>query len=402
MFAAEWRLLKEELQSSGVFVESGQQGLELGSGDPAGAAPPAIRRGGAGPAQGLTLLVDGRVVSVPVVRGAQAAYRLVVGAGGTVLHGHGRGPFSVDVLPADPFADMVTSDGVSYGHVALIHGGDCLASTVIQTCVFWSTARACRFCAIGASLRDGRTVARKSAEQLVEVASVAAARGLASHVVLTTGCTEDGGEELAHLASCTRALKESVDLPVGVQLRPPRDPAAFEVLRSAGVDTVGLHIESLDPRTLAWVAPTKAEIGWRGYVESWRQAVAVFGRGQVSTYVIMGLGEHPGLTARRLRRVAELGVFPHVVPFRPVPGSLLEHHPTPSADLMRQAYAAAAGALRAAGLSQSRIKAGCGRCTACSALPEWESQPLVITDGGVCGEFGAVRPVAVAVDGAGV
>ncbi len=370
MLAAEWRALKVELQSRGVVVE--RELREDGS------SAPAVRKGGAGPSQGLTLSLDGRVVSVPVVGEGPAAYRLVVGAGRPLLEGHGRVPLAVDILPSDPFYDRVTRDGVKYGQVALIHGGDCLASTVIQTCAFWSTGRACRFCAIGASLDDGRTIARKSAEQLVEVALAAAAMGLASHVVLTTGCTEDGGAELGHLAACARALTGAVDLPVGVQIRPPKDHASFEVLRAAGVDTVGLHIETLDPRVLAWVAPAKAAIGWRGYVESWRQAVAVFGRGQVSTYVIVGLGEHLGLTMRRLRRVAELGVLPHVVPFRPVPGSMLEQHPIPPADLMRQVYASAAVSLKAAGLSYSEVRAGCGRCTACSALSEWESDASAV------------------------
>ena len=60
------------------------------------------------------------------------------------------------------------------------------------------------------------------------------------------------------------------------------------------------------------------------YFRAWERAVDRFGEGQVSTYVILGMGEDPELTVQGCRRAIDMGVFPFVVPIRPVAGSLME------------------------------------------------------------------------------
>jgi biotin synthase-related radical SAM superfamily protein len=68
----------------------------------------------------------------------------------------------------------------------------------------------------------------------------------------------------------------------------------------------------------------------------------------------------------------EIGVYPFVVPFVPISGTPLESHPTPSADFMHGILKPLSEMTVAAGLRASDIKAGCGRCGACSALSTYE------------------------------
>jgi hypothetical protein len=70
--------------------------------------------------------------------------------------------------------------------------------------------------------------------------------------------------------------------------------------------------------------------------------------------------------------VAELGVYPFVVPFVPIAGTPLEAQPTPDPAFMRRLLPEVAAAIRDAGLSRSSIRAGCGRCGACSTLAAHE------------------------------
>ena len=56
----------------------------------------------------------------------------------------------------------------------------------------------------------------------------------------------------------------------------------------------------------------------------------MFGEGQVSTYVILGMGEDPELTVAGCSRAIDIGVYPFVVPIRPVAGSLMEDVVPPS------------------------------------------------------------------------
>ena len=68
---------------------------------------------------------------------------------------------------------------------------------------------------------------------------------------------------------------------------------------------------------LARVAPGKARTGIEAYFAAWERAVKVFGEGQVSTYVILGMGEDPDLTVEGCKRAIDIGVYPFVVPMRP-------------------------------------------------------------------------------------
>jgi hypothetical protein len=60
----------------------------------------------------------------------------------------------------------------------------------------------------------------------------------------------------------------------------------------------------------------------------------------------------------------------------PISGTPLESHPAPSPAFMHEILAPLARTLRAGGLSATDIKAGCGRCGACSALSTYERETV--------------------------
>jgi len=60
------------------------------------------------------------------------------------------------------------------------------------------------------------------------------------------------------------------------------------------------------------------------------------------------------------------------VPFVPISGTPLEDHPAPAPDFMRSILAPLGAMLSAAGLRSRDIKAGCGKCGACSSLSTFE------------------------------
>jgi len=89
---------------------------------------------------------------------------------------------------------------------------------------------------------------------------------------------------------------------------------------------------------MARIAPAKARTGIEGYFRAWERAVAAFGAGQVSTYVILGMGEDPDLTVAGCRRAIEIGVYPLVVPLRPTAGSLMENALPPAPEYCETIY----------------------------------------------------------------
>jgi radical SAM protein (TIGR04043 family) len=354
------------------------QALGLGP-DAAGAGPAGARRGGAGPSDHRALSLGGATVMVPMRGAAGSPFRLrVLGdgpAGGRALLLRDGAELGEVELPAAPrFYALTTTDGIPYWKIALLHARKVLASTVMQSCVRYNApAEACRFCAIGTSLAEGRTLARKTPAQLAEVAAAAVRLDGVEQLVLTTGTPATADRGAAHLSACAAAVKDRVPmLPIQVQCEPPADFGWFARLRGSGADTLGMHLEAVEPAVRAAVMPGKAEVPVELYFRAFQAAVAVFGRGQVSTYLIAGLGDRPESLVAAAARLVDVGVYPFVVPFVPIAGTPMEDHGPPPAAAMDALYREVARLIRRAGLASRDSKAGCAKCGACSALSSYE------------------------------
>ena len=325
------------------------------------------RTGGAGPTDAGMLWIEGFPVTAPTTSGSPYVLRSEDN-GAQGLYRDGVRLASATGARRPRFYDRTTADGTPYWKIALLHL-DSLASTVVQACNYWNTADQCTFCGIGVSLESGSTVARKTPEQLAEVAVAAKELDGAVDATLTTGSSVAPDRGARYVARCGRAVKDAAGLPVEIQFEPPRELGILdEVHATGGADAVGIHVETFDPAVLARVAPGKARTGLDTYYRTWERAVALWGRGRVSTYVILGLGEDPDLTVAGCRRAIDIGVYPFVVPLRPVAGSLLADATPPDAAYTDRVYQKVAAYMTERGMSSADAVAGCARCQACSAL----------------------------------
>ena len=332
------------------------------------------RNGGAGPAEGMTLLIKEVPLNVSVNSSyaKNSCYTADKKKCGFMLFKENKPLFPIDVVPRPKFYNGKTENGVSYEKIALLHGKDCLATTVFQTCSYWNSKKRCRFCGIELSLKSLRTIAVKTPCQLSEVAQSAKLKDNISHVVITTGCINSFANLVSHIADCVLAIKASTKLPVHVQIEPPEDLVLLKELKEAGLDTIGLHIESFDENVLKKIAPVKFEYGLKRYEKAWEKSVELFGKNQVSSFLIAGLGERHESLIKGAEYLSRLGVYPFVVPLRPIPGSLMANAKPPEPSYMINIYQSVSSILSRYKLSSEKTKAGCVRCGACSALSQFE------------------------------
>lgn len=335
------------------------------------------RRGGAGPTDHMPVTIDGMTVMAPVHNAPAFESPYLAerpdeqGRSRLSRNGIAIGDISFQVRPR--FYDRITADGIPYSHIATLHGRDVLATTVLQSCIrYQSRAKTCQFCAIGHSLAAGRTIERKTPSQLAEVAKAAVELDGVRHMVMTTGTPPGADRGAAILAESARAVKAAVDLPIEAQCEPPEDHAWFARLKDAGVDSLGMHLEAVSPAVRARVMPGKAQIPVERYFSAFEAAAPIFGRGQLSTFILAGLGDSAAEILAVCERLVSIGVYPFVVPFVPIAGTPLESHPAPTADFLHSILEPLAAMLVAAGLQSNEIKAGCGKCGACSALSTYE------------------------------
>jgi radical SAM protein (TIGR04043 family) len=356
-----------------LITELQSKGLKLLDKDRGAAG----RKGGAGPSDHKAITIDGTTVMVPVFTGAAAEspYVAEVQTTGAVLLKHSEAILAPIHFPQQPqFYSLSTVDGIPYWKIALLHSHDVLATTVMQTCIrYGDTKTSCQFCAIGQSLQSDRTIARKTPEQLAEVAEAAVRLDGVKHLVMTTGTPNIHDRGAAYLTDCAAAVKARVNLPIQAQCEPPNDFTWFERMQQVGVDSLGMHLEAVEPQVRERIMPGKATVPISYYFEAFTAAVKVFGRGQVSTYLLAGLGDRLESLVETSDRLIQLGVYPFIVPFVPITGTPLSNHPAPNSQWMYALYRQVGQLLSQAGMSSQDMNAGCAKCGACSALSTFES-----------------------------
>ena len=335
------------------------------------------RKGGAGPSDHKALSLNGQTMMIPVLNLASQDSPYTAQHDQTsdnVIVFKNKIPVATLTAPKRPkFYDLKTADGIPYEQIATLHSHDVLATTVLQHCIRMNDkSTACQFCSIDQSLKDGRTLIRKRPEQLAEVAKAAVELDGVSQMILTTGTpnTPDRGAEI--LFDSVTAIRAKVNLPIQVQCEPPDDFSWFAKLKQAGAVSIGMHLEAVSDRVRHKIMPGKAEVSLDKYFAAFKAAVAVFGRGQVSTYILAGLGDTEQEIIEMTAKLTEIGVYPFVVPFVPIQGTALEHHPKPEPSFMQALYPKIGAQLKQHQLKSEDTQAGCAKCGACSSLKAYE------------------------------
>lgn len=327
---------------------------------------PVSRQGGAGPSDDGHLVVNGRGSAIPI----NLSSPYLVRDGRLLLDGADIG-MAVEPVSRPKFYDLKTADGISYEKIAKLHSTNVLATTVVQTCIRYAEDQRCRFCAIEDSLTAGNTTAVKSPSQLAEVAKAAVRLDGVSQMVMTTGTSNGRDRGAKHLARCVKAVRDAVPgLSIQVQCEPPADLQTITDLYEAGAASIGIHVESMDDDVRRRWMPGKSSVPMSEYWAAWREAVRVFGRNQVSTYLLVGLGEDPDEMVAAAADLIDAGVYPFIVPFRPLAGTLAarDKATAPSNAQLADITHRVADLLTMAGMFGSDQKAGCAACGACSVL----------------------------------
>lgn len=121
-----------------------------------------------------------------------------------------------------------------------------------------------------------------------------------------------------------------VDVPISVSCQ-PLTPQQMRTLREAGVDRVSVALDAATPQLFERVKGRAAggPYTWEGHWRALRKAVAIFGRGRVTTHIIVGLGEKCSDVLKVVQDCVDVGVYPSLFAFTPIPGTRMQGRPQP-------------------------------------------------------------------------
>jgi biotin synthase len=139
------------------------------------------------------------------------------------------------------------------------------------------------------------------------------------------------------LESLIRTAKKLTNVPVSVSCQ-PLNAQNIRRLAQAGADRIGISLDAATEELFDKIKGASAggPYRWTSQFELLKDAVSIFGRNRVSTHLIVGLGESEREMISTIQECVNLGVFPALFAFTPVPGTRLERGRQPSIEKYRR------------------------------------------------------------------
>jgi radical SAM protein (TIGR04043 family) len=279
----------------------------------------------------------------------------------------------ITLLPHPGFYDITTSRGVPMYKLAVIVGPGHLRSVVNQICYYHQIGKACQFCAVqhwwDANLE-------KASSEIADAVAAGVGEGVVKHVSLTTATLSTRGKGLEGLVETAKLIQKKVrgKIPIMLEFEPINDDSLLDSLlreaKQAGVTTVSSNIECFDERLRETIMPVKGRIPVATYIKTWEKCLDIFGKNEVFTVAIVGIGEEDESILRGIDMTAAHGVMTFLVPHSPAIGAAYEDMEAPGADRMLSLYEQAVATYKKHGLDLCACQAGCVRGSGFSAIKD--------------------------------
>ncbi len=140
--------------------------------------------------------------------------------------------------------------------------------------------------------------------------------------------------DLLHL---TKLIHSRSNVPISISC-PPTNKTHLEQLAKAGVDRISIALDAATEQLFNKVkgTQTKSPYQWKQQHQALQEAVEVFGKNQVYTHLIVGLGETEKEITETIQNCTDTGIQPSLFAFTPIPGTTLENNPQPPLETYRR------------------------------------------------------------------
>jgi biotin synthase len=144
-------------------------------------------------------------------------------------------------------------------------------------------------------------------------------------------------EVFRHLLAFVKAIYLHAKVPISVSCQPLKREN-MQRLAEAGAERMGI---SLDAATEELFDKVKGRfVGgpyvWEKQFKLLSEAVEIFGKGKVTTHLIVGLGETEREMVETVQKCVDMGVLPALFAFTPISGTALENNPQPPVPVYRR------------------------------------------------------------------
>ena len=216
-----------------------------------------------------------------------------------------RSKIFVDLISLPENILEKNKNGILLSDLAMVHL-DRLRISPIDGCSF-----ACKFCDM-----NKWEYKKQNINDLIEAGKRAIDNSSfpVRHILISGGTPKK--EDWPYFDEAIRKISENFNLPIDVMMMPVKNLDYLKKLKVYGIKELSINLEIFDDKLAKNLIPQKWAIGRKFYFEFFREAVKVFGRGNVRSILIVGL-EPIESTLKGVEEMIKIGVSPVLSPFIP-------------------------------------------------------------------------------------
>jgi hypothetical protein len=262
----------------------------------------------------------------------------------------------IELVEAPSFYSKITRSGARMGSFASLHDKLLILNPLLGCGFFAERGLACQYCQYDSMLNEAEPPLRDSLD-LVEVVRAALDEREVDTVYLYNGYAPGSDAGLARLVPVIDLLRRHLGhRQIALETVAPADVSVIDELYAAGLDIFVCNLELHDEEKFAEVCPGKQKHGGQKVIwAALAHARQVFRDGAVVSHLIPGL-EPLESTMAGMKELITRGIVPLLVPFRPLPGTVLENRDLPSLDDVEQALLVQYELLADSGIPTHRLR----------------------------------------------
>ena len=263
---------------------------------------------------------------------------------------------TVELVGAPSFYKKLTRKGSRMGSFASLHDKLLILQPFMGCGFFAKPGQACSYCQYDSMLNQSEPPLRDPLE-LVEVVLEALKEREVDTVYLYNGFSPADDAGLSRLIPVIALLRRHLlHHQIALETVAPKDLSVISSLYEAGLDVFVCNLELFEEERFRQVCPGKELHGGQESIfKALEYARSVFRPGAVVSHLIVGL-EPVESTIRGMEILVSKGVVPLLVPFRPLPGTPLEHQTIPPLDDIEETLLKQYELLEQSGIPTHRLR----------------------------------------------
>lgn len=146
---------------------------------------------------------------------------------------------------------------------------------------------------------------------------------------LIGGGSDDPTSTFDSIFEIVKYLRGKTQKKISIMTTPPNENRTIKKLKEYGVNEVIYNIEIFDRNLAKKFMPGKGSISLTRYTQALKKSIAIFGKGNVRSMLILGLESRESFL-NGIEYLSDLGVYPTISLFKPINNTPLSCYLPPS------------------------------------------------------------------------